>query len=176
MKSLSVWLSLLAFGCHDGTPRQQARAELGAAEPRPVRMSTSPDQEEGADATFFQGAGAASGSSRPRCAGPVLVRVRNTSSVDFDAASIDELQFGSVRAGAVSDYKPVESGRCIYRYGSMSITSGKQRFMVFPIDFVGETPLPPGFYTQALTPVPSEDAQMPGGLEHRISKDPPPTR
>lgn len=98
------------------------------------------------------------------------MRVRNSSSVDFDAVSIDDLQFGAVRAGAVSDYLLVEEGRCIYHYGSMSITSGKQRFMVFPIDFVGAPPLPPGYYTQALAPV------APDGVAHRISKDPAPGR
>jgi len=55
-----------------------------------------------------------------------------------------------------------------------TVTSGKQRFMVFPIDFVGETPLKPGYFTHALTPVPSDDPRVPGGLEHEISKDPTP--
>jgi hypothetical protein len=58
------------------------------------------------------------------------------------------------------------NGHCIYGYGSMRITSGQQRFVVFPIDFIGETPLSPGWYTQALPPVP------PDGVGHRISKDP----
>jgi hypothetical protein len=115
------------------------------------------------------GSGAASGRSTPDCPGPLYLRVRNASLMDFDAAEVDRIQFGPVRSGAVSEYK--QAAGCHYSYGAMNATSGKQRFVVFPIDFVGETPLRPGYYTHALTTEPSSDPQIPGGLSSRISRD-----
>ena len=79
------------------------------------------------------------------------------------------MDFGSLRVGAESKYQLAKG--CSYRYGAMSVTSGKQSFHVFPIDFVGEAPLSPGYYTHALTTEPASDPRFPGGIHSQISKD-----
>jgi hypothetical protein len=105
----------------------------------------------------------------PRCAGPVYLRVHNASEQAFDSVRVDGIEFGSLPAGADSPYKAADG--CNYAYGSMQVTSGNERFAVFPIDFIGETPLGPGYYTHALTTVPSSDPTVPGGLEGKLTHD-----
>jgi hypothetical protein len=105
----------------------------------------------------------------PRCAGPVYLRVHNASKQDFDSVRVDGIEFGALRVGADSPYKAAEG--CEYHYGLMQVTSGTRRFMVFPIDFIGETPLSPGYYTHALTTVPSSDPTVPGGVDTKLTHD-----
>jgi hypothetical protein len=107
--------------------------------------------------------------SMPRCAGPVYLRVHDASKQDFDSVQVDGIEFGSLRVGADSSYKAAE--KCEYDYGLMQVTSGTRRFAVFPIDFMGETPLSPGYYTHALTTVPSSDPTVPGGVNSKLSRD-----
>jgi hypothetical protein len=105
----------------------------------------------------------------PRCAGPVYLRVHNASGQDFDSVRVNGIEFGSLRVGGDSPYKAAEG--CTYAYGLMQITSGERRFAVFPIDFIGETPLRPGYYTHALTTVPSSDPTVPGGVDSELTQD-----
>lgn len=173
MKRL-LWSALLALACHEG-PRQSVPTPRTGGERTAREEAVSPLEPappSGADGPVFsEGAGASSGGAQ-LCQGRVFLRVRNASSVDFDSAQIDGIEFGAVRVGAVSEYKQVEPGRCVYRYGSMSVRSGTQRFVVFPIDFVGERPLKPGHYTQALTTEPASDPRTPGGIRNEIAREP----
>jgi hypothetical protein len=185
-------LLVLALGCHDGARDVAPKGESATlrspthetANPHYLPQPPASEAEgEGNDDTPVamgseRGAGAASGvgpawvEEKPECEGPVYLRVRNASQLPFDSVTIDGIDFGPVRVGAQSQYR--QASGCVYWYGNMKVTSGKQSFMVFPIDFVGETPLKPGYFTHALTPVPSQDPRFPGGLEQKISKDPTP--
>jgi hypothetical protein len=115
------------------------------------------------------GVGAASGRSAPACPGPIHLRVRNASELDFDTAEVNGIAFGAVRRGGVSKYQLARG--CVYSYGAMSVTSGKQRFATWPIDFVGERPLQAGYYTHALTVEPARDPGNAGGISSKLSKD-----
>lgn len=154
------------------TQPQRAKGDPGSAtsearHPAPSRMSL-PAPAPSSEGGF----GASAGYADSPCPGPVFVRVRNASTAAFDSAEIDGVSFGPVRVGALSAYKQIPG--CVYWYGSMRVTSGADRFLVFPIDFVGESPLESGHYTQALTTEPSPTPGVPGGLSNKISKDPPP--
>jgi len=188
----TLTLLALGLGCRDGASDVALKGEAAplrsqtheTANPQYLPQPPNPAAEgEATDDTplttgGYGGAGAAAGAGpawadeKPECDRPVFLRVRNASQLPFDSVTIDGIDFGSVRVGAQSQYR--QASRCVYWYGSMAVTSGKQRFMVFPIDFVGETPLKPGYYTHELTPVPSQEPRVPGGLDHKISKDPTP--
>ena len=177
---LFVVIGLLASSCHEGTPEAMPRDEAASLDSRaqpnvaqapPPGPQDKPD--EGAPVIVRDvGAGAASGAGPPgfpgppQCDGPVYFRVRNVSELNFDSVAVIGIDFGPLRAGAQSEYR--RANGCPYSYGQMSVTSGKQRFMIFPIDYVGEARLQPGYYTHALKPV------APDGLDHQISRDPPP--
>ena len=81
-------------------------------------------------------------------AGSVCIRVENTSAIDFDSFDVhfpDQVeQFGGLRAGQISTYRKI--GRA-YRYAYTEAFSGERRFVLQPIDYVGEKFVPPGNYT-----------------------------
>ena len=80
------------------------------------------------------------------------VRVANRSTLDFDRVLVTfsdrEVDYGSVTAGAASDYR---AARGAYGYARVEVHVDTARLVLQPIDFVGETPLGAGRYTYALT-------------------------
>lgn len=79
----------------------------------------------------------------------VNLRIRNNSSILFDAVIVGTATEPhlNVAPGSYSPYLIYEEA---YRYAYIEITSGEETFILQPIDFVGETPLPVGFYTYLL--------------------------
>jgi len=76
----------------------------------------------------------------------VQIRVKNTSSITYDTIQVggDEMVHTNIAAGNYSEYLIYESA---YRYAFINIISADESYVLQPIDFVGETPLPLGFYT-----------------------------
>ncbi|MCP4975597.1 MAG: hypothetical protein GY931_05500 [Maribacter sp.] len=76
----------------------------------------------------------------------VQIRVKNISSITYDTIQVgsDEMVHANVAAGKYSEYLIYESA---YRYAYININSADESYVLQPIDFVGETPLPLGFYT-----------------------------
>lgn len=76
------------------------------------------------------------------------MRVENTSNIDFDSFDVhfpDQVEkFGRLRAGQISAYRKIERA---YSYAYTEAFSGERRFVLQPIDFVGETFVPAGIYT-----------------------------
>jgi hypothetical protein len=89
-----------------------------------------------------------------KCPNPELVciRVENASDVKFSSFLVNlngqEESYGPLTAGAVSEYRNATSA---YRYAFTEAFSGERRFILQPIDFVGERQLPPGAYTYRYT-------------------------
>jgi hypothetical protein len=83
--------------------------------------------------------------------GDVNVRVANNSSFPFDGVEVvfpeNEVDYGSVSAHGVSRYAPVETA---YQYAYIEVQIGDEVLKIQPIDYVGEKPLGPGFYTYRL--------------------------
>ena len=85
-----------------------------------------------------------------QCPSPKLVciRVENSSDLDFESFRVNfngqTESYGPLAAGAVSEYRSVGAA---YRYAYTEAFSNKRRFVLQPIDFVGERHLLPGAYT-----------------------------
>ena len=79
----------------------------------------------------------------------VNVRIKNNSSFVFDEVIVGAAMEPhlNIAPGSFSNYFVYEEA---YRYAYIEITSGEETFVLQPIDFVGETPLPIGFYTYEL--------------------------
>lgn len=79
----------------------------------------------------------------------VNVRIKNNSSIIFDAVIVGTAPEPhlNVTPDSYSAYFIYEEA---YRYAYIEISSGEETFILQPIDFVGETPLPVGFYTYIL--------------------------
>lgn len=79
----------------------------------------------------------------------VNIRVKNDSSITFDIVQVgtEENMHSNIAPGAFSDYLAYETA---FSYSYIEITSGEETFILQPIDFVGETELPAGFYTYEL--------------------------
>ncbi|NNF18315.1 MAG: hypothetical protein HKN61_00965 [Flavobacteriaceae bacterium] len=78
------------------------------------------------------------------------IRVRNMNTFQYDRVIVGDQEsvHESVLPGEYSEYLPYDTA---YRYAYVEIISGDSTFIAQPIDFVGETPLPAGFYTYELT-------------------------
>jgi hypothetical protein len=80
------------------------------------------------------------------------IRVANRSDRDFDRVLVNfhdqEVDYGALPAGAVSDYR---TPSLAYRYARVEVHVDTARLVIQPIDFVGETPLDGGRYTYVLT-------------------------
>jgi hypothetical protein len=76
----------------------------------------------------------------------IQIRVKNVSSINYDTIQVgdDGMIHENIGAGTYSDYLIYESA---YSYAYISISSAGETYVLQPIDFVGETPLPLGFYT-----------------------------
>lgn len=81
----------------------------------------------------------------------VLIRVENSSTVDFQdiiiSSGAGQVEFRNVAGGAKSGYKSFETA---YRYGYVKLNTEGKELVMQPFDYVGETPLSPGFYTYKL--------------------------
>ncbi|NND16460.1 MAG: hypothetical protein HKN89_09075 [Eudoraea sp.] len=79
----------------------------------------------------------------------VNLRIKNVSSLIFDEVIVGEAvdPHLNVTPDSYSEYFIYETA---YTYAFIQITSGEETFVLQPIDFVGETPLPIGFYTYEL--------------------------
>ena len=84
------------------------------------------------------------------CPNPELIciRVENSSDISFESFQVNfdgqTESFGPLAAGSVSEYRDISAA---YRYAYTEALSGDRRFILQPIDFVGEKHLPPGTYT-----------------------------
>ena len=87
----------------------------------------------------------------------VNLRVKNTSSVSYEEVivSSSEYVYENISAGSYSDYLEFDT---LYSYAYIQILADGETYTLQPIDFVGETPLSPGFYTYELSI--QEDGQV----------------
>ncbi|MBD0852379.1 hypothetical protein [Maribacter arenosus] len=76
----------------------------------------------------------------------IQIRVKNVSSIHFDTIQVggDEMVHANVAPDSFSDYLEYETA---YRYAYIGISADGETYALQPIDFVGETPLPFGYYT-----------------------------
>jgi len=105
-------------------------------------------------------------------AGPlnaVQLRIHNQSSHVFEeiyvGSSGDSQTYGPLMPGLVSEYKSFD---LLYRYAYIRITTNSKEYILQPIDFVGETPLPAGRYTYALG---IDDADYTYSVSLELQKD-----
>jgi hypothetical protein len=80
-----------------------------------------------------------------------LVRLHNASGVSLDAVSATfsghVADYGRIPAGATTDYRPAPGA---YRYAFIAARVDGERYVLQPIDYVGEQPLGPGRFTYAI--------------------------
>ena len=79
----------------------------------------------------------------------VNLRIKNTSEVSFSTVQVgaaDKIHT-DVASGEYSDYLEYETA---YKYAYISLVAQDTTYTLQPVDFVGETPLPLGFYTYEL--------------------------
>ncbi len=83
--------------------------------------------------------------------GAVMIRIRNLSNRDFDEVTVgfpeQTESWGALAAGAATAYRAVSIA---YRYAYIDARRGPERYLLQPIDYVGERALPPGRYTYEL--------------------------
>jgi hypothetical protein len=81
----------------------------------------------------------------------VQIRIRNGTNVDFDSVEVrfpnQTGRFGAVAVGETSGYRRVNGA---YRYAYVEARAGDKRYVVQPIDYVGESLLAEGRYTYSL--------------------------
>jgi hypothetical protein len=87
--------------------------------------------------------------------GEVRIRVENASALDFTSTIVGFPQqtedYGAVGAGQASEYRTIGQA---YRYAYFEVAAGGRRYVLQPIDYVGEELLEEGSYTYQLTPDP----------------------
>jgi hypothetical protein len=83
--------------------------------------------------------------------GDVQVRVSNESSFAFGDVEVtfpeNHVDYGVVAANGVSEYRRVTKA---YGYALIVVQVGGEELRIQPIDYLGESLLPPGRYTYAL--------------------------
>jgi len=91
------------------------------------------------------------GCSNPFSPDDIQIRIGNESAVPFDDVDVifpsDEVDYGHVPSGGVSEYRRVEVA---YAYARIDVRIGATKLWIQPIDYVGEPQLRPGRYTYAL--------------------------
>ena len=101
----------------------------------------------------------------------VLIRIRNDAAIDFDRVQANfpfgpEIDYGPLPADGTSEYEPVDRA---YRYAFLRVQLADGRELVYqPIDYVGETLLPPGRYTYVLT---IDGSGSDAGIDLRLEAD-----
>ena len=82
----------------------------------------------------------------------VRIRVRNATVVNFESTIINfsrqNEQYGAVEAGRTTDYREVDEA---YSYAYVEVLAGGNRYVMQPIDYVGEEHLKAGSYTYELS-------------------------
>ena len=90
--------------------------------------------------------------SLPFGAGETELRFRNVSSHDYRDFTYrsggETLHFASIPSGAVTEYRVIDRS---YRYGFVELYVGDRRFVLQPIDYVGEETLGGGQFTFRVT-------------------------
>ena len=88
----------------------------------------------------------------------VQIRIDNVSDYDYEDVIVlpftDSFNYGDIEAGDKTEYHPFSIA---YRYAYVRLIIAGDTSVVQPIDFVGETPLPPGFYTYRIDANDSKD-------------------
>ena len=83
--------------------------------------------------------------------GDVHIRIANESSFPFASVDVvfpeDSVDYGAIAANGASEYRAVSKA---YQYALIIVQVGGEERRLQPIDFVGETLLPPGRYTYGL--------------------------
>jgi hypothetical protein len=79
---------------------------------------------------------------------PPSIRVENRSAMDLKNVSVNGISFGDIRRGERTKYQTIKGA---YRYGHVYALTPTGPLEIFPIDYVGESPLGAGNYTYALT-------------------------
>lgn len=76
----------------------------------------------------------------------VQIRVKNVSAIQYDSIQVGgaEMIHTNVGPDSYTDYLEYETA---YTYDYINISAEDETYVLQPIDFVGETPLPFGFYT-----------------------------
>lgn len=101
--------------------------------------------------------------------GALQFRVENTTMVPLDQVIVgfpgEQVSYGRVGAGARSAYHDVSSA---YRYAYVEVHMGDLRSVQQPIDYVGESLLPPGRYTYVILP---SDLGDPWGVRTELRRD-----
>lgn len=79
----------------------------------------------------------------------VNIRVRNLSTLNFNSVQVGQPDkvHEMVAPDTFTEYLTYEEA---YRYAYIEIQAGEETYVLQPIDFVGETPLPIGLYTYEL--------------------------
>ena len=79
----------------------------------------------------------------------INIRVRNVSDLTYDLVQVGDMEkiHENVGADTFTEYLEYEEA---YPYAYIRIESGTETYVLQPIDFVGETPLPIGLYTYEL--------------------------
>ncbi|HMB64734.1 MAG TPA: hypothetical protein VKN36_16760 [Eudoraea sp.] len=89
----------------------------------------------------------------------VNIRIKNTSNLTYDEVQVGDAEkmHMNVAPEAYSDYLIYETA---YRYAFVEIRSGAETYTLQPIDFVGESELPIGFYTYELNVSEEGDVEL----------------
>ena len=75
---------------------------------------------------------------------PVHIRIKNSSTVNFETVRIWDMEYGRVDAGELTDYRTFDMA---YALATVSITADGSPYSLTVIDYVGEEPLRRGNYT-----------------------------
>jgi hypothetical protein len=82
----------------------------------------------------------------------VRIRIQNAGALDFTRTRVvypeQEVQYGPVRAGTSTEYQELTKA---YRYAFIEVEAGGRRYVLQPIDYVGEQLLGSGSYTYRVT-------------------------
>lgn len=89
----------------------------------------------------------------------VNIRIKNTSTFTFESVQVgdEESIHLNIASGGYSPYLEYEVA---YRYNYIRIEANEESYVLQPIDYVGETPLPVGFYTYELSIAEGGDVQL----------------
>lgn len=79
--------------------------------------------------------------------GPSRIRMRNVSAYDYENLIVAGQKFGSLAAGETTGYRDFDTA---YRYANVELEIDGKPYVFQPIDFVGETPLGPDYFTYEL--------------------------
>lgn len=76
----------------------------------------------------------------------VQIRVKNVSTLQYDSIQVggEDMVHINIGPDSFSEYLEYETA---YSYDYINILAGEETYVLQPIDYVGETPLPFGFYT-----------------------------